>query len=364
MSPAFTHFRMASIESARSHYECGDGAYLEESFAHLRGVGAVPMNRMPYSTMVRVPCQRDAEYTPALLEEAGAHKVASFRYLFDVFDYMSARTIRDPSDRELGAVKAELDAGRPIALAIRTPQAFMNLGAQILELSDLKGWQVGQHGYHAVTLVGYDDAERVFTIMNSWGRSWGEAGYGRIRYDAFNKFVLKAGVSIDAIAPPGPFSELSDCSIAARYSVCEPDGSGSDAIVTRCGAREIGREACGEDETCVADPNRAPHCASSEELAALCEGGPWKQCAGQNEAGTAYVGLFCEGTSGDQSAGATMAGRGAVCGPDRICVESLREDGEPACATKQEALSICEAEAGRVRSRCARARRGRSEPPR
>jgi len=35
---------------------------------------------------------------------------------------------------------------------------------------------------HAVALVGWDDAEGVFYLRNSWGSSWGEGGYMRISY--------------------------------------------------------------------------------------------------------------------------------------------------------------------------------------
>ncbi|HEY0776853.1 MAG TPA: C1 family peptidase [Gemmatirosa sp.] len=37
-------------------------------------------------------------------------------------------------------------------------------------------------GGHAVVAVGYDDATRMFTIRNSWGTVWGQAGYGFIPY--------------------------------------------------------------------------------------------------------------------------------------------------------------------------------------
>ncbi|MCG6551270.1 MAG: fibronectin type III domain-containing protein [Candidatus Magnetominusculus sp. LBB02] len=37
-------------------------------------------------------------------------------------------------------------------------------------------------GYHAILLVGYNDAEQSFIVKNSWGSSWGEKGYFRIAY--------------------------------------------------------------------------------------------------------------------------------------------------------------------------------------
>ncbi len=36
---------------------------------------------------------------------------------------------------------------------------------------------------HAICLVGYDDSERIFKFINSWGTGWGVNGYGWITYD-------------------------------------------------------------------------------------------------------------------------------------------------------------------------------------
>jgi len=37
-------------------------------------------------------------------------------------------------------------------------------------------------GYHAVTIVGYNDTGQYFIVKNSWGTNWGESGYFRIAY--------------------------------------------------------------------------------------------------------------------------------------------------------------------------------------
>ena len=41
---------------------------------------------------------------------------------------------------------------------------------------------------HVVTIIGYDDNQRCFTIRNSGGDNWGEKGYFRISYDGFNSY--------------------------------------------------------------------------------------------------------------------------------------------------------------------------------
>ena len=38
-------------------------------------------------------------------------------------------------------------------------------------------------GFHAVALVGYDLAEQVLIVRNSWGQSWGVCGYGYLPFE-------------------------------------------------------------------------------------------------------------------------------------------------------------------------------------
>jgi len=38
-------------------------------------------------------------------------------------------------------------------------------------------------GFHAVVLVGYDDAKKALELRNSWGADWGEDGYAWMSYD-------------------------------------------------------------------------------------------------------------------------------------------------------------------------------------
>lgn len=38
-------------------------------------------------------------------------------------------------------------------------------------------------GGHCMLLVGYDDNTRLFKLQNSWGRIWGDSGFGYIPYD-------------------------------------------------------------------------------------------------------------------------------------------------------------------------------------
>ena len=44
-------------------------------------------------------------------------------------------------------------------------------------------YEGGRHGYHAVVLVGWDDATKAFRVRNSWGTGWGQGGYCWLPYE-------------------------------------------------------------------------------------------------------------------------------------------------------------------------------------
>ncbi|MCX5919180.1 MAG: BACON domain-containing carbohydrate-binding protein [Deltaproteobacteria bacterium] len=44
-------------------------------------------------------------------------------------------------------------------------------------------------GYHAITIVGYNDSGSYFIVKNSWGTGWGESGYFRIAYSQLTNSV-------------------------------------------------------------------------------------------------------------------------------------------------------------------------------
>jgi hypothetical protein len=51
--------------------------------------------------------------------------------------------------------------------------------------------QPGQpHGKHAMCIVGYDDRDQTFLVMNSWGRAWCRSGYVKVAYDLFDEIRL------------------------------------------------------------------------------------------------------------------------------------------------------------------------------
>jgi len=80
--------------------------------------------------------------------------------------------------------------------------------------SDLWGYESGvykhkssayttDNSWHAVVLVGYNDAGRYWIMKNSWGSSWGEGGYFRMSYDeslySFGVYIIDTDEDSDGI---------------------------------------------------------------------------------------------------------------------------------------------------------------------
>ncbi len=55
---------------------------------------------------------------------------------------------------------------------------------------------------HDVGIVGWDDAQGVWIMRNSWGTSWGVQGYGLVKYGAYDLGTEAVWASVNASAPP------------------------------------------------------------------------------------------------------------------------------------------------------------------
>jgi len=83
----------------------------------------------------------------------------------------------------LSTIKSQLSKG-PVycAFAVYTDFTYYSGGIYTYKSGSVEG-------YHAVCIVGYDDAAQCFKVKNSWGTGWGESGYFRIAYSQMNNGV-------------------------------------------------------------------------------------------------------------------------------------------------------------------------------
>ena len=79
--------------------------------------------------------------------------------------------------KSIDAVKAALQNG-PLVTTLTVYDDFLFYSSGVY-----KHTTGGAAGGHAVSIVGYNDADRAWIVRNSWGPDWGENGFVRVSYD-------------------------------------------------------------------------------------------------------------------------------------------------------------------------------------
>ena len=126
-----------------------------------------------------------------------------------ILDYVRLFGLMDvPADKVLATKKA-LSEFSPVVVGIQTTPSIKNLSfrktilqrvkagfGQIVAKTDFTLWQPATSASlsngHALCVVGYDDAlfgEGAFKLVNSWGRSWGDAGFFWVSYADFSQYT-------------------------------------------------------------------------------------------------------------------------------------------------------------------------------
>lgn len=147
----------------------GEGLYMQKALEMWKKIGALPS--ADFGALCEMPeIQTLAEGHPELLEIAKSYKILGYASL----NYAA----RDRRDK---AIKKALTEGIPVLAAI----TYMG-------------------GGHAVAIDGWDDEKACYTIQNSYGREWGENGYGEIKKTALNDVY-----AILCEEPAMPFEDVS-----------------------------------------------------------------------------------------------------------------------------------------------------------
>ena len=106
---------------------------------------------------------------------------------------------RKVNTQDTKEIKAHLNAGYPVLIGAKVDDGFMKLQPGTT-------WKTAGKplGGHAMVVVGYDDDQNAFRLMNSWGQEWCEGGFGWVDYDFFRQVVSEAYVVKDARNGPPP----------------------------------------------------------------------------------------------------------------------------------------------------------------
>ena len=133
---------------------CSQGWYLSSAADRLKNTGVVDEACLPYQAQDNV-CQNKCSNWQSRLTTINSWVYA-------------------PTDRT--SIKNYLLQGPVMAaMAVYTDFFYYHSGVY----QHVTG---GLEGYHAVAIVGYNDSGQYWIVKNSWGASWGENGFFRIKY--------------------------------------------------------------------------------------------------------------------------------------------------------------------------------------
>jgi hypothetical protein len=115
--------------------------------------------------------------------------------------YVAQTSSGKPSDAE---IKAAIYQWGPVSVGVAVDSNFQNYSGGVF--TNCTGKQLN----HAVQLVGWSDSGGYWIMRNSWGTSWGEQGYMRLKYgcdgigEAANYFKLGDSPTPDPTPGPNP----------------------------------------------------------------------------------------------------------------------------------------------------------------
>lgn len=151
-SPAWTY------NQAKEPGDCGTGSHFNKTLDLLKTSGADNLASFPYTTTCST-----------LPDEPSKARALPFQ----IKDWFSVNA--NEAD-----IKAILVSKKPVIIGINVLSDFDNLNSTTNTIfDDVAGVS---RGYHAITIVGYDDGKKAFKVANSWGTSWGSGGYGWLAY--------------------------------------------------------------------------------------------------------------------------------------------------------------------------------------
>ena len=146
---------------------CKAGGFMGDALDLFQENGVVLEADYPYTGSSSV-CKKDIKFN---------EKIVGWNWVD------SDAVINNFSMDSVDAIKAAVIENGPVATGIQATRLFMNYKSGIFNgCATLKKGKAD----HAVNIVGWNDTGKYWIIRNSWGKDWGELGYGRIKWNCNN----------------------------------------------------------------------------------------------------------------------------------------------------------------------------------
>jgi len=168
---AFSSMYIYNYVKVDANYPTCRGSYAENALNHVKTKGNVLLS----------------DYNPNICSETPPYRLDEIAKKHKIKDWTSLFKTSDSKERKLDFIKNAIAQNKPVVICMRLTKTFYTTSGIWNPGDDPNPY--GEHGRHAMVIVGYNDIERTFEIMNSWGTSWGNAGFIKIRYDDFLTYL-------------------------------------------------------------------------------------------------------------------------------------------------------------------------------
>jgi C1A family cysteine protease len=148
------------------------GAQIRDAIKSIAKQGVCHESAWPYVTSKYATKPPKAAYTEALQHQAIAYHRLK---------------------QELDHLRACLASGYPFVFGITVYDSFESDKIAKSGTLQMPSKKEGLVGGHSVLAVGYDDARKRFTVMNSWGKQWGKDGFFTVPYE----YLLESNLAAD-----------------------------------------------------------------------------------------------------------------------------------------------------------------------
>ncbi len=150
---------------------CADGAYLEDALDLLKSKGDCLEKNFNFE-------RTDCKSLPVSkhFQEAQSFKIKDYAAVFE---------LEEAGNSKIAKVCKILSKETPIVVGIGVTPSFWQIrpGTTTWNPENTEGVT----GNHAMLLVGYDNIEKEFELMNSFGAAWGKNGFIKIKFEDFER---------------------------------------------------------------------------------------------------------------------------------------------------------------------------------
>jgi hypothetical protein len=129
------------------------------------------------------------EFNPPNCSELPDYTIHEKAKSLMIKDYIKIFDPSDNDDLKINNTRNSLAANKPVVIGMALTRSFNGVGPEGHWMPSAAEVTTGGH---AMCVVGYDDINRRFEIMNSWGTNYGKAGFVTVSYDDYAKYCRYA----------------------------------------------------------------------------------------------------------------------------------------------------------------------------